>query len=105
MLAPPQRTKRGRPSLRDGAGFLETEISLPAVNWLTDDDVIQHLDLKNAGCFAESTGKSKISLAWAWVTGWVVVLCGPASYVQYAGKMAMDEAFYLGRLNASAAHN
>jgi hypothetical protein len=41
-----ERTKESETHpLSDGPSFLEAQITLSAIDWLTDDDVIQHLDL------------------------------------------------------------
>jgi len=56
------------------ACFLEAKISLPIIYWVTDDYVVQHLDLENPGCFAESTSEAKIGFAWAGVSGYAA--CG-----------------------------
>jgi hypothetical protein len=66
-------SRRRHGGLADSPSFLEAEISLPAVHRLTDDDVIEHLDLKNPGSFAEPAGEAKIGFAWTRVTGRMIM--------------------------------
>ena len=40
---------------------------------MPDDHVIEHLDLKNPGSFAEPAGQTEISFARGWVSGRVIV--------------------------------
>ncbi len=54
--------------LSDNAGFLEAEISLSVIHGLTDDHMVQELDLKNPGSFANPAGQPHISFAWVGVT-------------------------------------
>jgi hypothetical protein len=49
--------------LADGASFLEAEICLSVIHGLTDDHMIQELDLKNPGGFIDPTGQPHISFA------------------------------------------
>jgi hypothetical protein len=53
----------------DDSGFLEAEISVLAVNRMSDDHVIKYLDLENPGSFVEPPSQAKISLARARVSG------------------------------------
>ena len=55
------------------SGFLEAEISLPAVNRLSDDHVINHLDLENPGSLVESVSQAEIRFARARVFGRMIV--------------------------------
>ncbi len=62
---------RGRNGLlANRSGFLEAEISLPAVNQMSDDHVIKHLDLENPGSFAEPPSQAEIRFARARVSGY-----------------------------------
>jgi hypothetical protein len=55
-------------ALTESAGFHEAKISLPVIHWLTDDHVIQQLDLKNPDSFANSAGEAEIGFTRARVT-------------------------------------
>ena len=62
--------------LSDNAGFLEGEVSLSVIHGLSDDHMIQELDLKNPGSFINPTGQPHISFARLCVARRVIVLCG-----------------------------
>ena len=47
-----------RSSLCDRPSFFEAEITQPAIHGLTDDHVIQELDLENPGAFANPSGEA-----------------------------------------------
>jgi len=49
--------------LSDNAGFLEAEISLSVIHGLTDDHMVQELDLKNPSSFVNPAGQPDISFA------------------------------------------
>jgi hypothetical protein len=49
--------------LSDNAGFLEAEVSLSSIHGLTDDHMIQELDMKNPGSFIDPKGQPHISFA------------------------------------------
>jgi hypothetical protein len=49
--------------LADSSGFFEAKISLPVIDWMTDDYVVQQLDLENPGSFANPAGEAKIGFA------------------------------------------
>jgi hypothetical protein len=59
----------GTHRLSDSAGFLKTKISLPIIHRLTDDHVIEHLDLENPGSFVEPPSQAEIRFARARVSG------------------------------------
>jgi hypothetical protein len=67
--------------LTESAAFLEAKISLPVIYWLTDDYVVQQLDLENPGSFANPAREAKIGFARARVPRRVVMLCGQNDYV------------------------
>jgi hypothetical protein len=67
--------------LSDNAGFLEAEISVLAIHRLTDNDMVQQLDLENPGSFANPAGEAQIGFARAGVPRRVIVLCGLNRYV------------------------
>ena len=60
-------------TLCDHAGFLEAEISLAAIHRLTNDHVIEELDLENPGGFANPACEPQISFTRLRVTRWVVM--------------------------------
>jgi hypothetical protein len=66
--------------LSDNACFLEAEKSLPVIHGLTDDHMVQELDLKNPGSFANPAGQPHISFTWAEV-------------VRYAARGIMQSIF------------
>ena len=49
--------------LSDDTSFLEAEISLPVIHGLPNDHMIQELDLKHSGRFANPAGQPQISFA------------------------------------------
>jgi len=52
--------------LSDDAGFLEAEISLPVIHGLPNDHMIQELDLKHSGRFANPAGQPAYQLRSGW---------------------------------------
>jgi hypothetical protein len=67
--------------LTESAAFLEAKISLPVIHWLTDDYVVQQLDLENPGSLANPAGEAQIGFTRARVSGGMVVLCEQNGYV------------------------
>jgi hypothetical protein len=67
--------------LSDNAGFLEAEIPLPVIHGLTDDHMVQELDLKNPGSFANPAGQPHIGFTWRRIPRGMIVLCGQNDYV------------------------
>jgi hypothetical protein len=67
------RTARPEGLLANRSGFLEAEISLPAVNRMSDDHVIKHLDLENPGSFVEPPSQAEIRIARARISGRMIV--------------------------------
>jgi hypothetical protein len=58
----------------DHTRFFEAEITWPALERLTDNDVIEHVDLQNPGSSGQPAGQSDISFARSRSTGYAA--CG-----------------------------
>jgi len=71
-----QRAAYGWRVLTESAAFLEAEVSLSAIHGLTDDHMVQQLDLKNPGSFGNPAGQPRISFARVRVAGYAA--CGIA---------------------------
>ncbi len=67
--------------LSDDAGFLEAEISLPVIHGLPNDHMIQELDLKHSGRFANPAGQPHISFARVGVPRYAA--CGISGVMPY----------------------
>jgi hypothetical protein len=56
--------------------FFEAEITWPTVKRLTDNNVIEHVDLQDPGSLGQPASQADISIARCRITVWMVVLCG-----------------------------
>jgi len=76
-----QRAAYGWRVLTESAAFLEAKISLPVIHWLTDDYLVQQLDLENPGSLANPAGEAQIGFTRA--RGSCYAACGITGAMPY----------------------
>jgi hypothetical protein len=89
----------------DHTRFFEAEITWPTVERLTDNNVIEHVDLQGPGSLGQPASRADISIARCRITGWMVVLCGLGSYVIWQRHPRALKHFRLGLDYVAATHN